>query len=175
MDLLQDRFDNFMAWMEANGLNANRVSLRSGVPYNTIKSYVDKGGTASLKGDNEARIAASYRLPVEAIFGGVPVEPEDREANHLAAWRAKAGLSQEQVAAALGTSLRVVEQLEDGEIDISAKWLRRLADVFGANAGQLLMAPEEAQSDLFEVARAVPKDQQNTAVRVLRSLTGTDG
>lgn len=175
MDLLRERYDNFMAWMSANGLNPSRVADRSGVPYTTVKTFVDKGGTASLKGDNEARIAASFGLPVEAIFGAPGLPVEERQENFLGAWRDKAGLSQEEVAASLGTSLRVVEQLEAGEIDCSAKWLTKLAALYETNPGLLFVSPEAANTDLMAVARAVPESQKAVALKVLQQFTGTDG
>ncbi len=175
MDLLRERYDNFIAWMSANGLNPSRVADRSGVPYTTVKSFVDKGGTASLKGDNEARIAASFGLPVEAIFGAPELPIEDRQENFLGAWRDKAGLSQEEVAAALGTSLRVIEQLEAGEIDCSAKWLTRLAGLYRTNPGLLFISPEAADTDLMAVARDVPESQKAVALRILQQFTGTEG
>lgn len=175
MDLLRERYDNFVAWMGANGLNPSQVATKSGVPYTTVKSFVDKGGTASLKGDNEARIAASFGLPVEAIFGAPETPEAERQENHLGAWRDHAGLAQEEVAKALGVSLRVIEQLEAGEIDCSAKWLTRLASLFKTNPGMLFVSPEQANTDLVQAARAVPESQKTVALKVLQQFTGTDG
>lgn len=175
MDLLRERYQNFLAWMAANGLNPNRVAERAGMSYTTIKSYVDKDGAASMRGDNEARIAASFGLPVEAIFGAPEVPAADRQENHLGEWRDRAGLAQEDVASALGVSLRIIEQLEAGEIDCSAKWLTRLADLYGTNPGLLFVSPEQANTDLVQAARAVPDNQKSVALKVLQQFTGTDG
>lgn len=75
MGLASERRENFLAWMKAEGLNANQIAKQSGVSYTTLRSYLDDGpkGTRSLKGDNEAMIANGFGLSVEDIFGGSAV------------------------------------------------------------------------------------------------------
>lgn len=176
MDLARVRYENFVAWMQANSLNANSVASRAGLPYTTLKTYLDKEGRASLKGDNEAKIAGAFGLSTESIFGAAEIPEDAREANFIAAWREHVGLTQEDLAAKLGTSLRIVEQLEAGELEFSTKWMRRLAPIFDTQMGFLLMDPADAQSDLVLTAATFPKAQQPQAAAVLKAMkTGTDG
>lgn len=172
--LAERRHANFMAWMRASGLNSSQVAKTAKIPYTTVKSYEDKP-TSSLKGDNEARIAAAYGLPIEHIFGAADPPAEMMEPNHIAAWRAKAGRTVEDVAAELKTSVDVIMQLEAGAIDLTPKWARKLAPFFGANPGQLSMSPEDASKDIVLAATAVPADQREQAVRVLNALKATGG
>jgi transcriptional regulator with XRE-family HTH domain len=174
MDLAARRHANFLAWMAANGLNPNRIATRVGVTPSTINSYAAKP-TASMKGDLEARIASAYGVSVEAIFGAAPVVDAELEPNHIGEWRAEAGLTVEDVAAALKTSVQVVLQLEAGEIDLTGKWMRRLAPLFGTNEGNLFKSPALAKSDIVALASTVPAENQQQAIKVLRTFTGTDG
>ena len=72
MTLAEQRRAHFLEWMRQNELNANQIAKASGVSYTTLRSYLEEGpkGTKSLKGDNEAMIAAGYETTVEEIFGG---------------------------------------------------------------------------------------------------------
>lgn len=171
-DIAAARHANFLAWMAANRLNASKVATAAEIPYNTVNSY-QIGKAASMRGDNEAKIAAAYGVSVEEIFGAAPTPEDRREENHIAAWRAEAGLSVEEVAAALGVAVGVVVQLEAGEIPLSAKWMLRLAPVFKTQAGMLFLDPADAKTDLQAIASTIPRSNQPQASRVLRTFTGT--
>lgn len=59
----------FKAWTKATGTNTKQVSVRSGVTYSTLASFV-QGDTQSLKGENEELIANAYGVSVAEIFAG---------------------------------------------------------------------------------------------------------
>lgn len=138
MSLQDDRRANFIAWMEASGLNMNQVSEASGVQYNTIRSYVveTKGKrTGSLSGENESKIAAAYRLSVEDIFGVLP--GSDDRPNHLRAWRDFRGKTIDELADAIDAKSSTVELYEQMPTPPSDKWLRRVAPALGTTAGMI--------------------------------------
>lgn len=169
MDLAAKRRENFLAWMDANGLNPNSVARRLGKTASTLYSYVD-GKALSMKGDQEARIAAAFRTTVEAIFGAAEPPEGEADPNHIGAWRAVAGLTAEDVASELGIALDVYLQLEAGIIDLSTKWMRRLAPIFGTQPGMLMQDPSAATQDLSVVVSEVAEVDRRTAAALLRTL-----
>lgn len=137
MSLQDDRRANFKAWMEASGLNMNRVAATSGVSYNTLRSYVGDGTgkqTASLTGVNEAKIASSYNLSVEDIFGEAA---QDDRSNNIRAWRTFRQLSVDELAARVDVPPSTIEYLEGQAWRPSDKWLRRLAPALATMPGFL--------------------------------------
>ena len=161
-DLAPERHTHFLAWMRSAELNANRVAVQSGIAYTTVKTYVDTP-SASLKGSHEARIAQTFDLPVEAIFGTTRPEP-----NFVGAWRAEVGMTQEALAEAMKTTLSMVEWLEDAPT-LSDKWRRRLADAFDIPTGLVLMDPEDVGSGLLREAARFRGDAQQ-ALDMLKLL-----
>lgn len=63
------RAEAFKAWMARNETNTKRVSVKAGVTYTTLASFV-QGDTRSLKGENEQKIADAFETPADDIFGG---------------------------------------------------------------------------------------------------------
>lgn len=177
MSLQDDRRENFVAWMNASGLNQGRVATVSGVPYNTIRSYVGDGTgkqTASLTGVNEARIASAFGLSVEDIFGSVVEEPER---NHLAAWRKFRLITVDELADKLGVPASTVELLEASPRPPSDKWLRRLAVPLETTAGFILdFDPNDIDTDALESALSVVRRAEaKVTARAEARRTGTDG
>lgn len=172
----------FLAWMEANDLNASMVAKRSGVPYTTINSYEKNTptGTQSLRGDNESRIAEAYDLPIEAIFGfGDPPDGEKQE-NNLRAWREYRRLKASEVAAGVGTTTAIYELLEAGGATLSLKWLYKIAPVFGVNAGTVAdFKPSELPAHYLEGLPEIQRPPSRPAVLTdtpaKSSKTGTHG
>jgi transcriptional regulator with XRE-family HTH domain len=98
---------------------------------------------------------------------------EDR--NYLKQWRKKAGLSQEELADKVGTTKSVISLLESEGRPLSAKWLRKLAEALDTTPGRILdINPEEASADILDIWDHIGAKERPTAVRVLRSLTGTN-
>lgn len=98
---------------------------------------------------------------------------EDR--NYLRQWREKAGLSQEELAEKVETTKGVISLLENEKRPLSSKWLRKLADALGTTPGRILdIDPSEASADILDIWDSIRAKDRPTAVRVLRSLTGTN-
>lgn len=63
------RAEAFIAWMESQRTNTRQVSLKAGVSYTTLASFV-QGKTQSLKGANEEKIVSAFDANAEEVFGG---------------------------------------------------------------------------------------------------------
>lgn len=176
MSLADVRREHFIAWMESEGLNPKKVAEIADVPYTTLHSYVKSADTAtkSLKGDNEAKIARAFNLPVEAIFGGDMVEPTK---NHVAAWRRHKGIGLDELARRLGVPVPVLEQLEAGESPFGPKWQARIGGELGIPPGWLFLDPDEIPPVVLETFGPNANEAgKRRAVNILRELlTGTDG
>lgn len=97
------------------------------------------------------------------------------EGNYLKQWRKKAALTQEELAEKVGTTKAVISLLESEGRPLSAKWLRKLADALGTTPGRILdINPEEASADVLDIWDHIRTKDRPTAIRVLRSLTGTN-
>lgn len=97
------------------------------------------------------------------------------ERNYLRAWREHKGLTQEELAEKVGTAKAVISLLENEKRPLSAKWLRKFADVFGTTPGRILdVDPQEADAEVLDIWDHIAAKDRAQAIRVLRSLTGTD-
>jgi transcriptional regulator with XRE-family HTH domain len=113
--------------------------------------------------------------PVDDTFGGVCDNATVEDRNYLKQWRQKAGLTLEQLADKVGTNKSVIFLLENEQRPLSAKWLRKLADALGTTPGRILdVNPEEANADVLDIWDHIRAKDRATAIRVLRSLTGTN-
>jgi len=99
--------------------------------------------------------------------------------NFLKAWRKHHRMTLEQVADQIGTTASVVTYLESGQRVLSAKWLRRIAPVFGITPGILLdHHPDDVSADMIEIwtsATTGQKQQITDMARILLNRNGTDG
>lgn len=99
------------------------------------------------------------------------------EHNHLRAWRKFRHMTLDEVAAEIGSTKAVVQQLEVGRMSLSHKWLIKLAPVLGTTPGMLLdHDPNDLPTSVLETWAAIPAEDQAQALRVLESFkrTGTD-
>ena len=97
------------------------------------------------------------------------------ERNYLRAWRKKKGLTLEQLAEKVGTTRSVVHLLENEQRPLSAKWLRKFAEALDTTPGRILdVDPDEASAEVLDIWDSISKRDRPRAVRVLRSLTGTN-
>jgi transcriptional regulator with XRE-family HTH domain len=95
--------------------------------------------------------------------------------NYLKQWREKKELSQEELAEKVGTTKSVISLLENEKRPLSAKWLRKLADALGTTPGRILdIDPDETSAEMLNAWDELNKRDRPRAIRVLRSLTGTD-
>ena len=98
-------------------------------------------------------------------------ESDQRTGNNLRAWRTFRGMSQEELAAAVGTTAAVISLLEAGKRGVSPKWLYRLAPILRTRPGALLdLNPNDIDSDILEIWADVPVEQQATARQVLEAF-----
>lgn len=164
----------FLDWMSATDTNVYQVAKRSGVAYTTLKHF-EHGRTKSLRGQAEAEIANAYGLPVEGIFGPAhETESLDMDPNNVRAWRLYRDMSLEETAAALGTTVQVLDLLEEGRIPASPKWLRRLSPVLRVRPGWLLdFAPADLPQDVLEIFAQIPEEDQGQALKVLETFKRT--
>jgi transcriptional regulator with XRE-family HTH domain len=94
--------------------------------------------------------------------------------NHLRAWREFRQMSQEELAARVGTAGNVIGLLESGERGLSDKWLRRLAPELGTTAGFLLdYAPEDIDRDLLEAVQQVSAEEKPRVLQILQTFKRT--
>ena len=102
---------------------------------------------------------------------------ENRPPHYLREWRKHAGLTQEQLAEAIGTSKSQISERERYNLQLSPKWLRRLAPVLKVQPGHILdHDPEDLDTDIIDIWTRIPERDRVQAARVLRSFTrtGTD-
>ncbi len=92
--------------------------------------------------------------------------------NHLRAWREYRGLTQEELAAKVGTTAAVISLLENGQRSLSASWLERFAPHLQASPGFLLdYSPGDLTADILEAWANVPSDQKTEALAALRQYS----
>lgn len=97
--------------------------------------------------------------------------------NHLRAWRQHKRLTQTTLANLANTKASVISELESGQMQLSDKWLRRLAPHLGTTPGFLLdHDPNDMDSAFLEAAMAVPRERREQVLEILRTFkTGTTG
>lgn len=94
-----------------------------------------------------------------------------RETNHIQAWRIHRGLTQAQLAEAIGTTASVISLLENGDRSLSAKWLRKIGGALKTPAGFLLdHHPDDLPTDVVEIWNEIPEAQRDQAMRVLQAF-----
>jgi transcriptional regulator with XRE-family HTH domain len=94
--------------------------------------------------------------------------------NYLRAWREFRGMSQPELADAIGTSHQVIGYLERGRTQLSAKWLRKLAPALKTTPGMLLdHDPAELDRDLLEIWTGASENQRRQITDIAGTLTRT--
>lgn len=97
--------------------------------------------------------------------------------NHLRAWREFRRMTQEELAAKVGTAGNVIGLLESGERGLSHKWLLKLAPALHTSPGHLLdYDPNDIDRMFIEAALEVPREKRDQAFEILKTFkTGTNG
>lgn len=91
--------------------------------------------------------------------------------NHLRAWREKRGMTQEELADAVGTNQNMIAYLETGERGLSAKWLRRLAVPLNTTPGMILdHDPNDLPADILEIWGTADARQRRQLVDIAKTL-----
>lgn len=96
---------------------------------------------------------------------------QKKAANNLRAWREFRELTQDELAAKIGTAGNVISLLEAGERRLSDKWLLKLAPALGTSAGFLLdYDPNDIDAAFIDAAMSVPKERRAQALQILRTF-----
>lgn len=86
-------------------------------------------------------------------------------------------MTQQELADALDTSKSVISDMERGELQLSPKWLRRIAPILKTQPGHILdYDPAQVDTDIIDIWSRIDATDRDQAVRVLRSFvkTGTN-
>lgn len=110
------------------------------------------------------------------------VEPttEERQGDadhYIRAWRLYRQLSPQDLADRLGIPVDMITSWEAGLVEVSDKWLRKLAEVLSTTPGTLLdIDPANVAPSILETWRAVVEEQRATRARAVSlQRTGTTG
>lgn len=96
--------------------------------------------------------------------------------HYLREWRLFRGLTQQQLADAVNTSKTMISELERYNLQLSPKWLRRIAPVLRTQPGHIIdHDPADLDTDIIDIWAAIAERDRPQALRVLRSFTGTNG
>lgn len=104
---------------------------------------------------------------------------DEQAPNNLRAWRKtkRPGykpMTQQELADALDTAKSVISDLERGVVQLSDKWLRRLAVPLKTTPGYILdHHPEDLDNDVHDTFRRIDKADRDQAIRVLKSFVKT--
>lgn len=101
----------------------------------------------------------------------------ERPPHYLREWRKFRGMTQQELADALDTSKSVISDMERGELQLSPKWLRRIAPILKTQPGHILdYDPAQVDTDIIDIWSRIDATDRDQAVRVLRSFvkTGTN-
>lgn len=83
-------------------------------------------------------------------------------ANRIREIREGIGLSQTQLAELCDTSMRMIQYLENGQRQLTQKWMERIAPHLGVRPVELLEDIDQKERDEFmEIMRTVDKDLQD--------------
>lgn len=97
--------------------------------------------------------------------------------NHLKAWREWAEMTQEELAAKVGTNNSVISLIESGNRKLSDKWAHRLAPHIRKGTmvvmpGWLLdHHPDDISRDIFSLWAGIPDEMKPQARRVLETFS----
>lgn len=152
---------------------ASRSSRGDGFSIRRISQIVN--GAASpeyhnLWGANPITICDNRRMSEDADKNGGP--------NFLRAWREFRGMTQGELAEAVGTNANMIGYLESGERGLSAKWLRRLAPALRTQPGFLLEHdPNRLPTDIVEIWINASASERRQLIDVAKAIVrnGTDG
>lgn len=96
--------------------------------------------------------------------------------HYLKEWRKFRRMTQDKLAEAVDTSKSVISDLERGNLQLSPKWLRKLAPVLGTQPGHILdHDPNNLDTDIIDIWSRI--DDKAQAMKVLQSFAkdGTNG
>jgi transcriptional regulator with XRE-family HTH domain len=101
---------------------------------------------------------------------------DEKPPHYLKEWRKFRRMTQDKLADAVDTSKSVISDLERGNLQLSPKWLRKLAPILGTQPGHILdHDPNDLDTDVIEIWSRI--DDKVQAMKVLQSFArdGTNG
>lgn len=107
----------------------------------------------------------------------VYIRDVEKPPHYLREWRHFRHMTQQELADAIGTSKTVISEMERGNLQLSPKWLRKMAPVLQTQPGYILdHDPEDLGNDIIDIWSHIEERDRDQALRVLRSFvkTGTD-
>jgi transcriptional regulator with XRE-family HTH domain len=94
--------------------------------------------------------------------------------HYLREWRKFRGMTQQELADALDTSKSVISDMERGELQLSPKWLRRIAPILKTQPGYILdHDPAELDNDIIDIWSHIDAKDRARAANVLRQFMKT--
>lgn len=173
MNIAERRRAHFLEWLEASEWNAKSLAEAAGIPYTTLHSYTKAAGSPgrSLRGDNEAQLAAAAGASVEELFGS------PAPTNFIRAWREARFWTEAELAEKIGSDEGYVRGVEAGEIPLSPKVLARFADAFDVQPGRLKSDPADVNLEAAELFSGIAPEDRPRALEMLKVFkrTGTEG
>lgn len=123
-------------------------------------------------------IAAVRELGDDCDFGWpYYADMPDRPPHYLREWRKHRRMTQQELADAINTSKSAISDLERFNLQLSPKWLNRIAPVLETQPGYILdYDPDDIPTDVIDIWQRIPDRDRERAARVLREFTrtGTD-
>lgn len=102
---------------------------------------------------------------------------DEKVPHYLKEWRKFRRMTQQELADRLDTSKSVISDMERGELQLSPKWLRRIAPILQTQPGHILdHDPESLDNDIIDIWAHIAVTDRDQAIRVLKSFvkTGTN-
>lgn len=131
---------------------------------------VGNRGNYTREGDDAAGACHHYKMDDDSKNGGP---------SHLKAWREFRRMTQSALAEAVGTTQGQIAHLESERVELSAKWLRKLAGALDTTAGMILdHDPNELDSDIIEIWAEAGKREKRQIAEIAKTIvrgTGTLG
>lgn len=95
------------------------------------------------------------------------------EKNPIYALRQKRGLTQKDIAEAIGTTANQISRLENGDRKLAPEWLERLSKALGCTKAELLgetpvLTPQDMA--LINLYNALPPEHQETILKLAKDM-----
>ena len=92
--------------------------------------------------------------------------------HYLREWRIHRAMTQEELAALIGTNASVISLLEDSKRRLSDRWLSRLAPALRTSRGAILdCEPHSIEASIAELCASVSEASKDQVLAILRTFT----
>lgn len=118
------------------------------------------------------KVRKSLNAPVRKLT--YHPDMDDKVPHYLKEWREFRKLTQQELADALDTSKSVISDMERGRLQLSPKWLRRIAPILETQPGHILdHDPAQLDNDIIDIWSNIEAKDRDQAIRVLKSFVKT--